>query len=94
MSDAKKMKSELDSMQYLYNAAASAWMPAPVPPTPEQIAADPRVRALVEAARKVNREYVSYRFNTLGDYYEPGSEPEVKALEAALAALAAQGGET
>jgi hypothetical protein len=93
MSDAKKMKSEFDRMQYLYNAPASAWMRAPVPPTPEQIAADPRVRAAIHALESAQESIATF----MGVHHYPmdsGAGEVLEEINAALAAFPAQGGET
>jgi hypothetical protein len=63
---------------------------ADLPPTDEQLAADPRVRALVEAA-EIARGDIAKGFAALG--YPTSMSDSLKRIDAALAVLTAQGGE-
>jgi hypothetical protein len=57
---------------------------ADLPPTPEQIMADPRVQALVEAARKVHDSYWYSSDGIIQGMYD---------LDRALAAFRTEGGQ-
>jgi hypothetical protein len=64
--------------------SATEYIRADLPPTPEQIASDPRVRALVEAARRVHDSYWYSTDGIIQGMYD---------LDRALAAFRAEGGE-
>lgn len=51
--------------------------------------ADPLVAAMVEAATGLRDAHQSNLFNQMGEFYEPGREPEVVKFDTALAALRA-----
>jgi hypothetical protein len=60
---------------------------ADAPPTVAEAMRCEEVMALVEAAQRLRDAYTSHKFNTMGDFYQPGEEPEVRAFDAALANL-------
>jgi hypothetical protein len=46
-----------------------------------------RLGKAVEVAEKLRNDFSSYKFNSMGDFYDPGKDPQFTAFDATLAEI-------
>jgi hypothetical protein len=71
-----------DGMSYV---AEHLWPQGPTPQITLSAAMElPEVRALVEAATTLTDDFRSYKFNSMGDFYDPGKDRQFASILTAL----------
>jgi septal ring factor EnvC (AmiA/AmiB activator) len=53
----------------------------------ERDALDAKLAKAVEVAEKLRNDFRSYKFNSMGDFYDPGKDPQFAAFDATLAKI-------